>query len=283
MAHLLSHPTFFRNIGDPSKETPPPPIPITKNLSDLIDYLKQNSIDGRQVVPKDKYRRSVADCLASMAMDVLICHEFRHIQAGHLDFVRSRGRGSYIVEEDKVYSPGTINSNMITQAIEMDADCFSFENRLIGYLSQSQKVGKRWGWETVLANRESALFAFIFCTTLLYRLFGDDTTPADVWECDPYPPEPLRVLTAHRIISSCLSEPGYEDLKSKADQIGQAAVGSVETGFRLICEGGIPRKGLEAVGGELGLNHMKQVDGVWNAIRPELANHSYEVPLPEYR
>ena len=108
---LLSRSDFMPNIGHPYKED-------STRVSNISMPTNIFNIDQGIFIPKCKVRAAYANILTNLAFEFILLHECSHLLNGHTDFLNRR-EIRYI--QEKRHS--SENKMLISQAMEMDADC----------------------------------------------------------------------------------------------------------------------------------------------------------------
>ncbi|MBP7252751.1 MAG: hypothetical protein KBA75_04630 [Alphaproteobacteria bacterium] len=110
---ILSHPENFPDLGDASKEA---------STRSHIPFLFTNFLEQGHsyCTPLDRTRHHFAGILFYNALNYLIFHEIGHLIAGHAEFKRSLNNNDH-----SIATASSGFSNLTSQALEMDADCFA--------------------------------------------------------------------------------------------------------------------------------------------------------------
>jgi hypothetical protein len=118
---LMSDPTIFPEIGDPSCETVDPYV--IESLRRPIDWTSY----GRYL-PRNPVRLGAAKQLSLAACLMLFFHEINHVELGHLDFVRDQ-LGATEYREIRA-APVDIEDSAILRALEWEADLAALHRSL---------------------------------------------------------------------------------------------------------------------------------------------------------
>jgi hypothetical protein len=235
-------------------------------------------IDDRR--PKDNDRWRFAWALGDIALWFLLAHEFRHVQAGNVEYGASLFGCPWIINEIAGTSTGPYL--MECQAMEMDADLSATYIVLSRYLRGVGKASELPpAWNLVLKDQETALFNIVFAITVLFRLFGDDASPPSDWPKGRHPPMGVRLILVHRAVVKSLDDLGYRELLDKVDVIARKATDAVESGIELISGQRMTVEGIVATRGPEGVNHIVEMANAWARIKPELEKYAYH-PLRQY-
>lgn len=88
---LLSHPNAFPSIGDPSKETQPPPLDYSLlMMSGKASQATDDTWPDQVALPSDRTRKHFVTYMSMVAWDFLLFHELGHINRCHIPYLSSK-------------------------------------------------------------------------------------------------------------------------------------------------------------------------------------------------
>ena len=166
---LLSHPRILPEYGFSKTETMwSASLRACDWRQPMSSILRQSTGDhtlrDTWRAPSDWFRQSIADTLATMALDFVFFHEIAHLRRGHLHFLKAEANASKV---DETWSSGTQSVQKAKQAFELDADGGAMEVTLTPWLHG--KFVK--GFETREARPEEALVLWSIAIAFLFLLF----------------------------------------------------------------------------------------------------------------
>jgi hypothetical protein len=184
---LLARPQFFSDLGNSKAERDDlPVIPITPNFEHVTTSIQTHNLTLADFVPRDIERQAIAGLLTHTAIRFLSAHEYRHIQAGHVDYGANNFSLHYISE--MVSRGGPVERTMKRQAMERDADRFAIQmvithiwSSRIRYFRDLSPV--QFSQDPVLM----LLLCIIGCSGF-FRLLDDDMPPRSDWSKYSHPP-----------------------------------------------------------------------------------------------
>lgn len=188
---LLSHPEVLPGYGFPSEEVPwlvslancdwrKPTKSIMESM--VID----EDVAGKTRQPKDWFRRSIADTLATMALDFVFFHELTHLRRGHLHFLQAEVGADRI---DESWPGGDSDVQEAEQAFELDADGGAMEITLGPWLDGGHVKGFRSGE----AGPEEAIELWTFAVAFLFLLFDPFPQPVLAYREKDHPHPMVRL------------------------------------------------------------------------------------------
>jgi hypothetical protein len=275
MFRLLSNPDVLQDIGDPGLErTDLPFIPLSLDFRDAIEHLTRAGLTMRNYLPVDRTRELVARVLARLAVDFIIAHEFRHHQAGHVAYWGDVS--SFTSMRELQGDLGSPDLAMISQALEMDADCYGIKTILQNVLQMIEKPDEcSDAWRIAVPDAGRAVFLCVLAPYIVFRLCDMAGQVPDSWESQRHPPPLLRAMMLQATMLECLKRWARADLLGKLPDI---LPGVIEVGERQL--GGLanspPNKDalLKAVG-PVGQRHVVRILETWAAIEAPLNEFSY--------
>jgi hypothetical protein len=212
---LLSDRSFMPEIGDVGSE--PEELPVFQPTINYIELEQKIAASGYSIIdfmPRDPIRQEVAGFMAFTAIAFLISHEFRHLQAGHLDYlIRGIKLPSYIDEYESSIRDAldfTADPSMMLkiQSLEMDADGAS-AYRVFKYLCDAhQQTGGTFPGLRHMANSEMALTIMYVACAGLFRVLQPYALPVARWNTVFHPPNIVRRLILMTMAQSYLSNVG---------------------------------------------------------------------------
>jgi hypothetical protein len=198
---LLADRTFMPEIGNVENEAPSLPVyRLTANYQDLENNLLNDGYVISDVTPRDPVRQEVAGFMAFAATSFLIAHEFRHLQAGHLDYLMSGGDALPFLDErndtvmDELSFVGDPIKALRRQALELDADsvaAYRVFNHLCEYYQEGRSTGLRH-----LTPEQVLSVIYLGCAGLFRILdpYGTGSPPIGQWDVAFHPPNIARRL-----------------------------------------------------------------------------------------
>jgi hypothetical protein len=278
MLRLLSHPQVMPDVGDPGKELVGRQIfPLHTNIDKMTTLTRGHNLLFDDVLPKDKTRQEVAQCLGKIAMDFLIAHEFRHVQAGHVEWGATQFNRPNIITELKYgASAPSAMPGMKSQALEADADFFAIVQTLQSYFNDSRYPEEiSPGWHLVMKNTSTVKFLVMFAVGVLFRLFGDDNPNFLDWRKHDHPPYRIRwrlVRNAASQLIDVMTPDGVDNsLEARMKELG-----AVEGAVAQITGEEWKVDGLNIANGQIGRDYIAELTKVWNEeVRLALQHYSY--------
>jgi hypothetical protein len=279
---LLADRTFMPEIGNVENEVPNlPVIRLTRDYRDLESNLRNAGYVVEDFTPRDPIRQEVAGFMAFAATSFLVAHEFRHLQAGHLNYIMSGGAGLPLLDErndtvlDELGYVGDPIMALRRQALELDADsaaAYRVFNHFCEYHHQEGPfaVGVRH-----LGTPELLLSViYLSCAGLFRILDPHGSPPIGRWNVDFHPPN-----IARRLLIMAQGQ-------TYVDRCGLAFL---PPGTTLPCEKltGILEHNIEPIWGctvdpeytsqafRAAPNHIAELRRVARSIASEIRNHSY--------
>jgi hypothetical protein len=134
------------------------------------------------------------------AMSFLIAHEFRHLQAGHLDYLMSGGGALPFLDEhydtilDELSYIGDPTLALRRQALELDADSAA-SYRVFNHLCEMyHQVGRSALGLRDLTPEQVLSVIYLGCAGLFRILDPSGSPPIGKWDVDFHPPNIARRL-----------------------------------------------------------------------------------------
>lgn len=267
---LMSEPSVLKEVGDPSREEAGRHVyPIYKRRSHLEAEWAKRRITLADVAPRDPVRKHVAETMANWATLFFIQHEFRHLIAGHRDYL------------NECKAAGDDQPTLTNQAIELDADTFASAYAIRSMLMKVDNPEK-WDphWRVAFPNHRLGLTIYFVSAYATLRMDSQKQLNRSQWEYDAYPPERVRALLMFDRVLHFFFDWKREDMVPHYFPATGRAVADVERGFSLIT--GQPKdwsEMAEAIGEHVH-KHRLTLAETWNDMIPELDKHSF-VELPK--
>jgi hypothetical protein len=230
---LLSQPNVLPDYGFPSEEVPwilslagcdwrgPLGLALSRITID-------KSLADRPMTPKDWFRQSIADTLATMALDFLFFHEIAHLRRGHLQFIREQ-TGVQKIDEARFVGPPELRR--ARQAFELDADGGAMEVALTPWLKGRHVKG----FQTDEAGPDEAIELWAFAIAFLFFLFDPFPQPIAAYRDEDHPHPAVRLLHLYLQASHVAQTNAPHALKRFQDTWWRAleSVGVVSLQFNL--------------------------------------------------
>jgi len=242
--------------------------------SEVLPHIGQDQAD---LAARQRIRQHVARCMPLLALQFLTLHEFRHIVAGHTDYLSQREH-QHVIRELQASSVGS-GFGMKSQALEMDADSYAVNTGLGAVLTMQGRLGHLGEeWQTTLRTPEKALCNYLFAVYALFRLLGDTVLPPSDWPDSTHPPPGVRQLL---IIAAIVSHP----LIKKSPNLGGVVrkfpdvIAAAERAFAAVEGNPLQAASLSVGASPEASQHISGILEAWASIRNDLASYSY-VGLP---
>jgi hypothetical protein len=275
MFSLLSRPDVLEEIGDPKKEVVTShPIPFMPDFGVMISRMSPLNVTMSSYMPKDRARELTARALASLMIDFIIAHEFRHLQAGHVGFLAKTTDCNFIQE---LNSQGeSAESAMTSQALEMDADSYGITTILRFAFNVVENPDQfSAGWGIAFPNRERAAFLCMLAAWMVFKLLGMLGSSSSVWTDSTHPPPLLRLQMAQATAYECFKKRGQQELLGRLNLVTHRLVEVGEKQFSLLTERPPDLQGVLRVAGEEGKRHVSEILKTWSLIEKSLSQFSY--------
>ena len=274
---LMCKPDFLGHVGDPRVERDDlPSIPLTTDYNSIFHGLRRHGLEASDFIPRDEKRRAIAGILTYSAIRFLICHEFRHIQAGHTVYYKRHFHLMDIAES--ISKCGSVDIAMKRQAMEWDADRFAMHRLLMHWLAPNAFRVNDEAFRQLMTDKRLVLFLCLTACSALFRLLDGLTPDPSEWNTLSHPPSRNRRLV---LFTTALlwAEDRYPVTfnTTVTDEIMRDCVNQIEIVLSGIW-GCRVDKDYSVLVGHLSCAHERETMTVWKAIMPELATYAY-VPL----
>lgn len=234
---LLSTPAFFPAIGDVTSEVRPqrlpggrfPSVPLLRTAPDT---------DRRKPLffPNDRTRMTVAQILADLALEFLVCHEIGHILGGHLEIPRNSQRLSTIAELQ--YAINVPDDSIHQHVLECDADAFASQVTWWVHSREDTAAPIRDlvnapDWQ----SKDFALLTYLMATGVLFRVFYPSASLTIEASKSSHPHPAVRAC----LIGSSAMARGLHDgsfTAASLARIVEASVGNIEDVWADFCLSG---------------------------------------------
>src|ERR1043166_5025109 len=212
MFRLLSRPDVMWDVGDPSMEDGSLPfIPLTLDFRELAMSLADAGLTLSFFIPRNEIRALTARVMAKLAVEFVVAHEFRHIQAGHVEDWRKVTGHPFLCELN--HSEPTPSEAMISQAMEMDADCYGIATIVRQVLLINSPSSKfKDGWRAAMPNDESAAFLPLLAAYGGFKLFAHVDKTSQNWLERSHPPPAMRNQMLMATVHECFIRWNRPDL-----------------------------------------------------------------------
>ena len=221
-------------------------------------------------------RREIACLLTDAAIRFLICHEFRHIQAGHTVYYQRNFQLMDIAES--ISTCDTVDIAMKRQAMEWDADRTALHKLLMHWLAPNTFRTNDAAFRQLLTDQRLVLFMCLTACSALFRLLDGLTPAPSEWNMLSHPPSRNRrlVLFTTAVIWAENRYP-LTFTPTVTSEIIRDCVLKIEILLSNLW-GCRYDKDYSMLVWRLGGAHEQETMKTWKAIMPELATYSY-VPL----
>jgi hypothetical protein len=272
---LMSSPNVLQDIGDVRLERPDLPfIPFSIDFDEMGEYMARSGVTMGDYMPADHTREMVARTMADFAVDFIISHEFRHHQAGHVVYWGdvSASRSMRELQSDLA----TPELAMISQALEMDADCYAIKSVLHHALWVVENLDRLpRGWRAALPDAEQALFLSIMAPYVVFKLFAMADRSSEAWEVQSHPAPALRGLMIQATAMECLKRWGRDDLTDKLPAVLPKVIDVGERQFASLARLPLSLETLVSAVGPVGQQHVCKILKAWAVIEEPLTKFSY--------
>ena len=258
---MLANPNVLINYGNPDEEILHNKV-YNIQLTEYVDISNILGI-GHSITPISQFRGELASNLTLSSTLFLAMHELAHVVNGHVDYV-STSHSINIIEENYA---GKFANPLVSQTLEMDADCFGIVINVRRILSILKSDIPEFA-KPLYKSFKDSIHLFSFSVYSLWRLFGMGEYNDEILDTYNYPPPGLRQFMSLSTISTMFLVDGKpnEEISNALNR----AILDVETAFDAISEyQGTQRPIVFA----LTSNSQKHVDIVrrnWNNVRPLL-------------
>ena len=272
---MLSHPDILPGVGNRGIEKAQ--FGMVHRCENAAALRERSFLTGRfmcEFVPKDRVRRLVAEYLGVVALDWVLAHEFRHHQAGHLEFA---GGLSLLSLEETAVNDFDWEVAMKLQALEMDADAYGTKETLRGALNRFDNLhSEHPDWGLVLRSRRDCLLYCLLASYGLFKVLGAGALESPPWDAKQHPPRSLRQAMCFGTALECLRRWRPEGLDNETITLtSQEVIRECESGFALLSASVPNLGGLADASSPAGGKHIDKVLEYWSRVVPELKGMSY--------
>jgi hypothetical protein len=279
----MATPEVFPNVGNATKETKNlPVIPLTMSFSELEARIQKEGYSWAAFVPKDAVRRNLADFMFFNATLFLLFHEFRHIQAGHIDFASDTLKLSSIQELPFIGS--SIRDSMACQALEVDADNCAMQSLLQQWCDQIEVPDQNSEQvREALSRPDVFLSLFMVSCCGLFRIFDKfDKPPPTSWPYLSHPPSRVRRLFLLANAQNFIEAKGKARLFPRHGVISPELVSLLEVDSQKIWGQGFDDTYSTEVFSEKGPRHASEIKKMGKSIGSDVAKYSFITSLGEF-
>lgn len=280
---ILCEPHVFSWLGDVSKEQ----AGRAKSFVHTDSMLLHANDD---IVPNNDLRRIAASYMAHTAREFLIMHEFRHLIAGHVEYYMEALNCNLINEGDFEPADSSSRSNLIRQALEIEADCDAafrrFELVLGPINNPSSGILTRPEYEFLTASPLGAsVTGFVLTLAAILvaiKLFRYQVLDFGLWDTRTHPPDEVRRLAILRNAQAYLPRWNLKNESLYPERIGEILSAIDETLHGMLQMAPLTREWLAQAspGGDFEKHYNRLMDiflDTYYAIQP----YSYVERLPE--
>lgn len=267
---FMSHPNVLPEIGDATQEIVAHQVfPVYDDAKQLIAQLAAQDLTLASFHPHDKERFGLAGLLINISENFLIAHEYRHIQAGHVDYRPKKPLQELVGLAD------SDSEGLMLQALEMDADMYASKQVLRSIIRAAERPNERE--ESLLpAQRDAkaAVFNALFAIYSLFRVFGTGDVNRDKWNRLTHPPLRVRQTLVGAAVFEALSDWNRDDLHSTVADAFKNVVAECEGAFERITGEGCRLDSLREAMSAEGAEHVDRIMTSWREMEEELSKHS---------
>ena len=281
---LLADRAFMPEIGNGENESVTLPVfTLTGDYRDLEDAFHGSGLTVADFMPRDPIRQEVAGFMAFTAIAFLMSHEFRHLHAGHLDYVLNRMRLTSRLDESNATSineltfVGDPRIALKRQALEMDADSAATFHLFShwGWIYQQTRGMSPGLWQW--SDRELFLsIIYLSCAGLFRILDSEANPPFGEWNKQYHPPAAIRRFIVRASAETYLQAEGK----------GMFGMDTKLPGIKLahVLERGIVQKVwgctfeedyARLVWSPVGINYIKELETTAKAMDPVIRQYAY--------
>jgi hypothetical protein len=280
---LLADRSFMPEIGNVDNEAPTLPVfRLTIDSRDLESSLKDAGYVISDFTPRDPIRAAVAGFMTFAAMSFLIAHEFRHLQAGHLDYLMSGGGALPFLDEhydpilDELSYVGDPTLALRRQALELDADSAA-GYRVFNHLCEIyHEQGRSTPGLRHLTPEQVLSVIYLGCAGL-FRILDPSGSPAiGKWDVDFHPPNIARRLIVAAQGQTYIDHCGHASFPPGTSLPFEKLLGILEYNIEPIW--GCPvNTAYTQQAYRDAPNRIAELTKVAESISPEVRKHSYTV------
>jgi len=221
---ILSHPKVLPQYGFVTKE-----VPWLVSLSGcdwraplgviLAGMTVDESAGDGSKTPTNWIRQSIADTLATMALDFVFFHELTHLRRGHLHFLHVE-TGALQIDESRTEAEASIKR--AKQAFELDADGGAMEITLGPWLAGAHVKG----FQADEATPEEAIELWTIAVAFLFVLFDPFPSPIPSYRTEEHP-HPMVRLSHIYLQASHIAEQSSIEARRRFQEAWWRALGYV--------------------------------------------------------
>lgn len=275
---LLCRKEFLEPMGNPQNERDDLPIiPMKTNYNTIFLALRTHGLAPSDFIPRDEERRNIARFLTYSAIRFMICHEFRHIQAGHTRYCKDKFKFNDILES--ISTCDAVDTAMQRQALEWDADRFAMHKLLEQHwIAQCNPHISKCQYGDMALHPKLMLFLCLTACSGLFRLLDGLTPPRSEWNTFSHPPSRNRrlILLTTALIWAELRDP-LNFNNTTSDEMVAECVFHIEILLSKLWSCHYDKEYSTLVGQQARF-HEQGIMRTWKAIMDELRKYSY-VPL----
>jgi hypothetical protein len=275
MFRLLSSPYILEEIGHCDKEDGNIPfVPLSNNFRTIVYHLTNSSITMGNYIPKDSTRELTARAMAQLAADFVIAHEFRHHQAGHVEYWQNICGQPFIRELNTGIDESSLS--IISQALEMDADCYAIKTILHWSLEMVAKPADYTeGWSIAFPDAKRAAFLSMLSAYIVFKLFDLVGNPPESWDNLSHPPPALRNSMMIATVLECFKRWNRLDLYDWFPECIPRLIEVGEKQLGLITNSEPKKEALRRIYGSEGQTHVSRILAAWSQVETPLSVYSH--------
>ncbi len=271
---MLSNKFVLKEFGDISEESEVKTIYNPQITDTNVLFISKEP--SEKIAPKNKERFHLAQLLTSHAINFLGMHEYAHINFGHLDYIINSTNKldwsetiHYNSEKEKSIDP------VISQTLEMDADCFAVSIGLRTIISANKNIDKVKP-ELIPFYKDlfSALKLWLFSIYTLFRLFGHSIPKMADIKTLSHPPASIR---QHMVFSTACTFfiENKAEFIDKLKEVIPATISEVENAFKIISITKQDHSFFSFGHTTEASNHIIFLMRNWNKVRPLLEPYTF--------
>jgi hypothetical protein len=282
---LLADRSFMPEIGNVDNEALTLPVfRLTIDSRDLESSLQDAGYVTSDFTPRDPIRAAVADFMTFAAISFLIAHEFRHLQAGHLDYLMSGGGALPFLDEhydpmlDELSYVGDPTLALRRQALELDADSTA-AYRVFNHLCEYHQERRSISGLRHLTPEQVLSVIYLGCAGL-FRILDPLGSPAiGKWDVAFHPPNIARRLIVAAQGQTYIDNGSLASFPPGTSLPFEKLIGILEYNIEPIW--GCPVDAAYTKQAYCDApNHIIELKKVAKSIAPEIRKHSYTVIGP---
>lgn len=272
---ILADSRLLRRIGHTDRERGDlPPLRLLEP-----DSFYMADFGAAPMTPNDTTRQDYASLLHHLAFDFLVMHEVYHVIHGHVALLADMGQRQ-IAEAGWV--PAGDEASTFRLTLEWDADA-STAYRLLDrmFLDISDPNSQLIRQSPYLRDHATAMSAYVFATSALFRLFGDGEFRNVKLPAVGQLPARFRQIMALNTAFNRARRHGNAEQAAFWQEVVLGAARDVEEAFRLLTNESPTTSGLEDALGEPGQRYHNQLEAYWRGtLRDRLIPYAH-IDLPE--